>query len=163
MIWIICAILHGLLSINPHNGSLCKIPLYLCTEENIIIIDASKRTMEICLDGIVIKRFPISTGKNGIEKKRKGDNKTPLGLYSLGEPRPSERFGFFIPLDYPSIEQLLKGYSGDSIGIHGPRRNSKNLHIIDWTEGCISTESDNDIIEIMKYIKQLRIDYVLIR
>lgn len=128
-----------------------------------MIVETLNRTLKICQDEIVLKRFPISIGKNGIDKKRKGDNKTPLGLYPLNEPRPSVIFKFFTPVDYPTIDQILSGYSGNSIGIHGPRRGSRNLHIIDWTEGCIATEKDDDIMEIMKWIKELRINYVLIR
>ena len=78
--------------------------------------------MWLCQENKPVGEYKVALGKGGINKIKQGDNKTPLGEYTLGIPRPSSRFGTFIPIGYPTQEQISKGYTGGDIGVHGPYR-----------------------------------------
>lgn len=102
--------------------------------------------------------YVMATGSAGFGKKKEGDRKTPIGKYSIGEPRPSEEFGIFIPIGYPNASDIKNGYTGGDIGIHGPKRFSAcwgaiNL-AIDWTAGCLAVASDQLILELADWVQK---------
>src|SRR6478752_5749336 len=90
-------------------------PLALCAStatcplSNGINVHTTKQILNICKHGTVIKTFKVALGNNGIGKKQAGDNKTPIGLYSLAHPRKSKQFKVFIPILYPTTKQLAAG------------------------------------------------------
>jgi murein L,D-transpeptidase YafK len=95
---------------------------------------------------------------------KEGDNKTPLGMYAIGTPKPSARFGVFIPVAYPTKEQAAAGLTGAEIGLHGPDRHFRflgRLNVwLDWTAGCVAVESDEAIHEIAAWVKAKRVGFV---
>ena len=101
--------------------------------------------------------YRVSLGTHGIGKRALGDHKTPLGVYSLGSPRSSHRFHLFIPIGYPTPEQIRKGFTGADIGLHGPPRWiawwGEITRLIDWTDGCIAVGTDREIEKISSWIK----------
>ncbi len=128
-----------------------------CLLSDGINVQSKKRIIYICEKGTTGKEYKISLGRNGIGKKDDGDKKTPLGLYELGSPRKSNRFGIFIPVQYPNSEQLSAGYAGKDVGIHGPFRlfswlGSLNT-ILNWTQGCIAVGKNDQIEFIANWVK----------
>ena len=97
-------------------------------------------------------------------KTNKGDKKTPIGKYALGKPRPSKKYGTFIPIGYPNAEDKKKGYTGSAIGIHGPKRGftwARSLNtMFDWTLGCIAVGTDSEVEEISAWIKKYRVEKI---
>ena len=91
-----------------------------CPLSNGINVHTSKRILNICKQGTVVKTFKVALGYKGVGKKRAGDNKTPVGLYRLAHPRRSNQFKVFIPILYPTTKQVAAGYTGRDVGIHGP-------------------------------------------
>ena len=93
-----------------------------------------------------------------MDKKRAGDRRTPLGTYVLGAPRPSGRFGIFIPIGYPTPEQASEGRSGGDLGIHGPPRGKAEPEwpttAFDWTKGCVATGTDADVEVIASFVRE---------
>lgn len=133
---------------------------------DIVIVDPEYHSMYVCKDRREIRRLRVALGRGGINKQRKGDLKTPVGLYVIGKARPSERFGIFIPLNYPTVEQYRNGFTGDGIGIHGPHRYFKSMGDVstslDWTQGCIALGSDEEVSELARLISEQQIELILI-
>jgi len=132
-----------------------------------LIIDTSSHTMWMCQKSYAIAKFRVAIGQCGMEKRGKGDKKTPRGEFDLGMPRHSGKFRLFIPIGYPNAEQSSKGYSGGNIGIHGPHRGSlwlgKDSAKVDWTYGCIAVGTDEDILTVAQWVKSQGVKKVIIR
>lgn len=111
----------------------------------------------ICEKGVAVDNYDIALGSKGTGKTTEGDRKTPTGTYSLGEPRPSDRFGFFVPIGYPNKAQRASGFTGEAVGIHGPVRNFRCVGflnvVFDWTAGCVAVADDGYIARISKWVK----------
>jgi len=135
--------------------------------ETSLLVDTNKHKLWLCQEGKPVGEYKVAIGKGGIDKGEEGDNKTPLGEYSIGEPRPSSRFGIFIPIGYPTQEQVLKGYTGNDVGLHGPYDFLKWLAEVttrsDWTRGCIAVGTYKAISEVARWVKQRKVAKILIR
>jgi hypothetical protein len=123
----------------------------------VIAVDTGAHDLWLCNDGTAEARFTIALGRGGLDKRRQGDERTPLGTYAVGEPRPSAQWGTFIPIRYPTPEQAARGYSGNAIGIHGPPRGLKYRFIgLDWTAGCVATGTDAEVEAIAEWVRERR-------
>jgi hypothetical protein len=131
-----------------------------------VAIHVAHHELWLCMAGIPAARFRVAIGRGGPGKARAGDNRTPIGTYALGDPRPSARFGTFIPIAYPTIQQASAGFTGGAIGIHGPPRGldpkTWPLAELDWTEGCIATATDDEVAAIAAFVRE-RAPHVVIR
>jgi murein L,D-transpeptidase YafK len=123
-----------------------------------VAVVTSRRELWLCTDGTMAARFAVSLGRGGVDKHRRGDARTPLGTYPLGNPRPSRHFGTFIPIGYPTPEQAALGFTGSAVGIHGPPRDWEDsdppITAVDWTLGCIATGSDAEVELVAKFVRQ---------
>ena len=86
--------------------------------------------------------FYISIGTEGLDKRRRGDAKTPLGVYWIVEERDSTRlpprYGVRVfPLDYPNALDRLQRRTGDGIWIHGIDPDNNIRPPLD-TDGCVA-------------------------
>ena len=132
-----------------------------------ILVDTKQHKMWLCQENKPVGEYKVAIGKSGINKIKQGDNKTPLGEYALGIPRSSSRFGIFIPIGYPTQEQISKGYTGSDIGVHGPYRFFKWLGNAtvwsDWTQGCIAVGTYKAISEIARWVKEQKAGKIIVR
>jgi hypothetical protein len=132
-----------------------------------LAVDTKSHKMWLCQENKSVGEYEIALGSGGVEKHKQGDKKTPLGEYNIGTPRQSVRFGIFIPVGYPTQEQVSKGHSGGAIGVHGPPRAFKNLGDIvtcfDWTHGCIAVGNDVAISEISHWVKEKKVSKIIIQ
>jgi murein L,D-transpeptidase YafK len=123
-----------------------------------IDIKTKQHRLYICESRKVVKEYKIAIGHHGIGKTRAGDQKTPLGLYALGQPRRSNRFTIFIPIHYPTSHQQSLGYTGKDVGIHGPFKLYSWLGPLntwfDWTQGCIAVANNDQIAFISKWLNK---------
>lgn len=121
-----------------------------------VVVDTRRRGLWLCESGRAVDRFPVAIGRAGPGKRQRGDLRTPLGEYPLGPPRPSRRYGLFIPVGYPTPDQLRLGYTGTAVGIHGPARLARWLGGLntfwDWTAGCVVVGSDAEIQRIAGWV-----------
>lgn len=133
---------------------------------DVVAVIAEKRQVWLCRDGAPQAQFPVALGAGGLGKRRKGDGRTPIGTYALGSPRPSKRFGTFIPIVYPTPSQAARGHTGGAVGIHGPPRGRAEPEYpaseVDWTEGCVATGTD-EVMEVIAAFVRSRRPVVLIR
>ncbi len=122
-----------------------------------VIVDTRLDRLWLCEQDVSAGDYRIAIGKGGTGKRTQGDNKTPLGDYSLEPPRPSGDFSVFIPVGYPTLEQAKAGFTGGDIGIHGPHRKYAWLGnlttMIDWTRGCIAVGTVSSIEKIAGWVK----------
>ena len=71
-----------------------------------LLVDTRKDTLLLMQGNQPVKTFPqIALGSSGAGiKSRRGDNKTPLGVFRVGWINDSSRFKTFIGLDYPNVD-----------------------------------------------------------
>lgn len=116
--------------------------------KGLIFID--KQEMNLTLydsKGEIVTTYPIACGRNIGPKTKKGDYKTPEGLFSLQDIQDASSWGHdfkdgngFIPHAYgPWFMRLKTGFSG--IGIHGTH--DPNSIGTRATEGCIRLQNEN--------------------
>ncbi|MGZ5032420.1 MAG: L,D-transpeptidase family protein [Usitatibacter sp.] len=106
--------------------------------------------------------FYISLGKNGVEKQREGDQKTPLGIYTILSTK--ERLPDFygpraFPLSYPNDWDKLNGRKGHGIWFHGTP--SETYSRAPWTtDGCVVLTND-DLAKLTRYVDVSRTPVVI--
>lgn len=153
-LWALCAL--GLLLENQHLRAAPERGADCAGRRNAIVIDADAHRLLLCRDEKPEREFAVSLGKGGLDKRVTGDNRTPLGAFSLGAPRPSQDFHLFIPVGYPTAQQAAAGFTGGDIGIHGPKKGwrwlGRLLDVRDWTRGCIAVNRTQDIEAIAAWV-----------
>jgi murein L,D-transpeptidase YafK len=136
------------------------------SEETAVVILTDDHELTLCEKGRAGETYGVALGSGGVGKRKEGDNKTPLGAYTLQPPRASEPFGTFLEIGYPTREQRKKGYTGGDVGIHGPKRGVRFLGslgtLVDWTRGCIAVATDREILQIAAWVNRLNVAVVRI-
>jgi hypothetical protein len=122
-----------------------------------VVVRTGEHALMLCDGGVQHARYRVALGAGGVDKRREGDERTPLGAYALGTPRASKSYGTFVPVGYPTQEQARLGFTGGAIGIHGPHRGFSALSslntVTDWTAGCIAVGSDAEIQAIAAWVR----------
>jgi murein L,D-transpeptidase YafK len=115
------------------------VPRYLVQltpeQQHAFVVDTSSSTLYVFRneDGGLryVDDFYVSIGKNGINKIREGDNRTPLGVYHVTKwmsraqlaseyGKQSELYGVgALPLNYPNAWDRREGREGHGIWLHG--------------------------------------------
>jgi|YelNatPaOPRAMG01_1025707.scaffolds.fasta_scaffold15839_5 hypothetical protein len=79
--------------------------------ETIIIIDKSKKTLEIREKEKIIAEYEIGLGlESTLPKEKKGDFLTPEGVFKIINIKPSEEYKYFLELNYPNLNDLALAY-----------------------------------------------------
>ncbi len=134
---------------------------------SVIVVDTTAGVLTMCANGEARQTRRVAIGRGGAGKTRRGDNKSPLGDYRLGNPRPSKRFGTFIPLGYPTATQRKRGYTGSAVGVHGPDRRVRWAGplntLVNWTQGCIAVRSDDAVTQIAAWVKLHKVRLISLR
>ncbi|HEY6281675.1 MAG TPA: L,D-transpeptidase family protein [Burkholderiales bacterium] len=114
------------------NPPLDYIPKYLLQmhpgQHYAIVVDISLSTLYLYqnLDGEprYVTDYYISSGKNGVEKLKEGDQRTPLGVYFVTATLPKSQLSDFYgagayPISYPNEWDRQHGRNGHGIWLHG--------------------------------------------
>ena len=88
----------------------------------------------------------MSIGQKGDGKQRRGDRRTPLGIYFVTEPldteRMHEKYGISAyVLDYPNILDKQANRTGDGIWLHGVDSRGGKRPALD-TDGCLALPNE---------------------
>ena len=72
----------------------------------------------------LIADYYVTLGKNGVEKTREGDQKTPIGVYHVTANLPRQKLTDFygagaFPINYPNEWDRRQGRNGHGIWLHG--------------------------------------------
>jgi len=126
-----------------------------------VAVDTAAHRLFLCgARGALERSYSVRLARDGPGKSRAGDGKVPLGVYPLGAPRRSKPFGMFIPIGYPTPEQRRRGYTGGSVGIHGPDRRVRWLgwlvNTFDTTDGCVGLAFDSEMEEISVWLRRTK-------
>ena len=109
-----------------------RVPRYLLqsspSERHAVVVDAHHSRVYVYenTNGALrlVEDFYASIGRNGIEKEREGDRKTPIGVYQVtshiaGKKLPDLYGWGAFPLSYPNEWDRIRGRTGYGIWIHG--------------------------------------------
>lgn len=126
----------------------------------LVAVHSADHSLRLCRAGRVEGSFRVALGRGGLDKRREGDGRTPVGRYALGAPRASERFHTFVPVGYPTATQGAEGRTGSAIGVHGPDARFRWLGPatawVDWTNGCIAVGTRAEIDAIAEWVTRAR-------
>jgi murein L,D-transpeptidase YafK len=109
-----------------------RVPKYLLQlnpeQKHALIVDTRRSTLYVFENhnGVpqYVADYYISSGKNGTDKTRNGDRKTPLGVYHVTDNLPRKKLsdlygsGAF-PISYPNELDRREGRNGNGIWLHG--------------------------------------------
>lgn len=130
------------------------------TRDTRIVVELEAHKLVLCERAQAVKTFGVRLGHGGIGKSRAGDGKTPVGVYPLGKPRASKRYGMFIPIGYPTAQQRTQGFTGGAIGVHGPDRRAKWLgrlvNTFDSSDGCVGLAKDEEMEAIAQWVRSAK-------
>ena len=140
-----------------------------------VVVLKSSRTLHLFDGDDLVRSYSIDVGvvPEG-DKRRRGDGRTPLGVFRVVTKNAASPYHRFLGLDYPHPAAIQRGRTdglispgeetaildahaagscpdwstalGGGIGIHGHRRGS------DWTSGCIAM-SDEAIEELFDVLR----------
>jgi murein L,D-transpeptidase YafK len=131
-----------------------------------LLIDTSRSRIFVFANDLgrprYVADFYISLGKNGIDKQREGDQKTPIGIYTL-LPMKNKLPEFYgpgaYPLTYPNEWDRVNGRSGHGIWMHGTP--SATYARPPWTtDGCVVLTNE-DLARVRRYVDVSRTPVVI--
>ncbi len=109
-----------------------RVPKYLLQinpeQKYALIVDTRQSTLYVFenRNGVpqYVADYYISSGKNGSDKSRQGDKKTPLGVYHVTANLPRAKLGDFygagaFPISSPNEWDRREGRDGNGIWLHG--------------------------------------------
>jgi murein L,D-transpeptidase YafK len=115
-----------------HERPTDRVPRYLLQlqpdQKYAFVVDTARSTLYVFENDRGSPRYLadyyISVGKNGIDKVREGDKKTPVGVYHVTSSMPRAKLadlygaGAF-PINYPNEWDRREGRGGSGIWLHG--------------------------------------------
>jgi murein L,D-transpeptidase YafK len=95
--------------------------------------------------GRVVESMPCTTGKLPGDKRREGDLRTPVGVYSFvrrmpGSALPPLYGAGALVMDYPNAFDLLDGKTGSGIWLHGVESDDR-ASVPNDTRGCVAVRN----------------------
>ena len=127
-----------------------------------ILVYKSKRQLLVFSNGILLKTYKVSLGRNPIGAKEfQGDRKTPEGIYIINDKNPYSGYHKNMGISYPNKHDVEHSKSlgkptGGDIKIHGYKNGlgfiGKFMRWSDWTLGCIAM-TNSDVDELFKSVK----------
>lgn len=142
-----------------------KVPVYLLNLDDsyrhAVVVDTSRSRLYVYENraGLPVRvaDFYATIGKAGAGKKREGDNRTPIGIYSVSGFKPaSELTDFYgsgaFTLSYPNEWDTRQGRNGHGIWIHGSPSNTYARTPL-ASEGCVVLAND-DLTRLGQFIQK---------
>lgn len=122
-----------------HQRPVNRVPSYLVQmqpeQRHAFVVDTAKSTLYVFEnrggDARYVTDYYITIGKNGFDKFREGDNRTPLGVYHVTGSLPREKLNVLygkaaelygvgaFPINYPNEWDRREGRNGYGIWLHG--------------------------------------------
>ena len=102
-------------------------------EKLALVLDSTKSTLFVFENTGKTPRYVadyyVTIGKNGLEKLREGDKKTPVGVYHVVSRLPKDKLTDFYgsgayPISYPNEWDQMRGREGHGIWLHGTPRDT---------------------------------------
>ncbi|MSQ49764.1 MAG: hypothetical protein EXR30_05175, partial [Betaproteobacteria bacterium] len=109
-----------------------RLPRYLlqmhADQKHALVVDSQRSRLYVLENAAgrpqFVADYYVSLGKNGVEKTREGDQKTPLGVYHVTAKLPRQKLTDFYgagayPINYPNAWDKRLGRNGHGIWLHG--------------------------------------------
>ena len=109
-----------------------RLPRYVlqlhAEQKHVLVVDSQNSRLYIYANQggrpRLIADYYVTLGKNGIDKTREGDQKTPIGVYHVTANLPrSKLIDFYgagaFPINYPNEWDRRQGRNGSGIWLHG--------------------------------------------
>lgn len=126
-----------------------------------IVLDKSDRRLTMYHRGQAVKTYDVALGKNPVGAKlRRGDGRTPEGLYYIEGRNPSSKYHLSLRVSYPAESDRQRAAklgvsAGGDIMIHGLPPAFATVGALhrqqDWTEGCVAVTNE-EIEEIWRSV-----------
>jgi murein L,D-transpeptidase YafK len=147
-----------------------------------LLVDTHAGTLAVMRGDEVIRLFgDIAIGRYGVtDEKRRGDNRTPLGTFTIGWITDQSRYHRFLGLNYPDLETASRAFFkgliskeewleirraskagkrppqntalGGLIGIHGIGAGDAAVHReYNWTNGCVALTNE-EIDQLLDWV-----------
>lgn len=123
------------------------------TKADLVVVKKSRRELYLYKHGMLLAKYPVSLGLNPLGHKQvEGDDKTPIGAYTLDGRNEDSDYHRSLHISYPNAEDRAHAASmglppGGQIMVHGQPSYDDHPRDGDWTDGCIAV-SDADIDRI---------------
>lgn len=141
-----------------------RIPRYLLqmdpAQSNAIVVDAGRSRVYVYENAggtpRLVQDFYSTLGKNGVDKLREGDRKTPLGVYHVtariaGSKLPDLYGWGAFPISYPNEWDRIAGRTGYGIWLHGVPSDTY-ARAPRASDGCVAL-ANTDIAELAKRVQ----------
>ena len=141
-----------------------KVPAYLLTLDpsyrHALVVDASRSRLYVYENRagmpLRVADFYVTIGKAGAGKQKEGDNRTPVGIYTISGFKPPRELSDFygsgaFTLSYPNEWDTRQGRNGHGIWIHGSPSNTYS-RAPRASEGCVVLAND-DLTRLGEYIQ----------
>jgi murein L,D-transpeptidase YafK len=126
-----------------------------------LVLDKSERQLTLFERGKVVQTYSVALGPNPVGAKvRRGDGRTPEGLYYIESRNPQSKYHLGLRISYPNaVDRARAARSGVTPGgdimIHGLPKAFASVGALhrqqDWTEGCVAVTND-EIEEIWRNV-----------
>jgi len=126
-----------------------------------VVVEKSARKMYLFSGEALVRVYHVALGGSPEgDKQRRGDERTPEGVYTLDFKNTDSAFYKSIHISYPNLEDLrdarrLGVDPGGQIMIHGQKNGysvlASETQKLDWTDGCIAV-TDYEMDEIWRLV-----------
>lgn len=132
-----------------------------------LVVDTSRYTLYVFenINGTpsYVADYYTTLGRNGIEKSREGDKKTPVGVYhitgNLSRDQLERTYGTnsalygdgAFPINYPNAWDRRLGRNGHGIWLHGVPHDTYSRPPL-ASDGCVAV-SNEDLAAVSKYVQ----------
>ncbi len=148
--------------VNPHDFN--RFVIQLPENENAVIVEKDSQMLYVVSNGSgsdaspqgtpmdIVFSAPCSTGEVSGPKVKKGDKRTPEGIYFLTDEFEDKYLTPVygkkaFPTDYPNFIDRRQGKNGSAIWIHGTDKELKPMD----SNGCVALENKN-VLALSRYI-----------
>jgi len=137
---------------------------------HVLVVDASHSRLYVFANSANgperIADYYVTVGKAGVGKQREGDNRTPVGIYTInGFKSRDELTDFYgggaFTLSYPNEWDTREGRDGHGIWIHGSPSTTYN-RAPQASEGCVVL-SNNDFASLGRYVQRGKTPVIITR
>jgi murein L,D-transpeptidase YafK len=141
-----------------------RLPRYVlqlhAQQKHALVIDSRRSRLYVFAnDGgrpRLVADYYVTLGKNGIEKTREGDQKTPVGVYHVTANLPRSKLTDFYgagayPINYPNEWDKRMGRNGHGIWLHGVPRDVYS-RAPRASDGCLVL-ANPDLESVARYLQ----------